>query len=55
MKIPHTILSNLKFQSDYYNLPAAHARHFRPGCEQQGLAATVFGPADVGRDADEPH
>ena len=51
---PDTIVSNLKFQSDYYNLPPAHARHVPRGRPAQGPRRDGRRPPRMGQDAHEP-
>jgi CopA family copper-resistance protein len=46
---PETILSNLKFQSDYYNLHQRTLGTFIEDARRQGLAATIADRLDWGR------
>ena len=46
---PHTVLSNLKFQSDYYNFHQRTLGTFADDVSRQGLAATVDDRLEWGR------
>ena len=46
---PHTVVSNLKFQSDYYNYDQRTLGTFRDDVNRQGLAGTVSDRMEWGR------
>jgi len=51
---PETIVSNLKFQSDYYNHAQRTAGAFFSDARRNQSRRRDFGPMGLGQDADEP-